>query len=116
MKVSAKFDDETRAVMDLTTPVQFIANVVQLIARAVQFTPHVFVVPMVIVQLVVDVLEAGPGAGEFVVNVMTGAMVAGFIFEMALPLPQTVEIGMAFIVPMVSPGARCERNEASGNG
>lgn len=43
-------------------------------------------------------------------------MVVGFIFEMTLPLPETVEIGVDIIVPMVGPGARSERNQAGGNG
>lgn len=57
--------------MDLTTPVQFVANVVQLVARAVEFTAHVLMVPVVVVQLMVDVLKTGAGAGEFIMDMVT---------------------------------------------
>ena len=102
--------------MDLTVPVQFIADVMQLIAEAIEFAAHVLMVPVAVVQFVIDVLETGAGAGEFIPNVATGPLVAGFVFEMALPLPKAVDIGVAFVVPMVGPGARSERDQASGNG
>jgi hypothetical protein len=110
------FDGEARPMVDLTAPVQFIADVMQLVAKAIKFAPHVLMVPVAIVELVIDVLETGTGAGEFIVNVAAGAMVVGFVFEMALPLPKAVDIGMDIVVPMVGSGARSERDQTTGYG
>jgi len=101
--------------MDLTAPVQFITDVMQLVAEAVEFTTDTVVVVTAVVYLVFGVLEPGTGTVQFVAD-MAVATMGGFVLQMVLPLPEAVDIGMEVVVPVVGPGARSERKEAGGNG
>jgi hypothetical protein len=111
--VLVELDREALAVMDFAVPVQLAIDMAKIVTNPVDLTTDAIAV-MAIVQFTFDSLEVVANGFQFFVGAVIVAG-AGFVVEMAVPLPQAVDVGAEVIVVIVG-FHRGDGEQAGSNG
>ena len=91
-----EFDGEAGAMMDFAVPVQLVADLAEVVADAVDFAAHALAV-VAGMQFGLDALEAALDRFQFVAGVAVAAG-DGFVAEVAVPLPEAMDVGLEVFV------------------